>query len=149
VKKFILQFDAMETSNSVEAPSETIPLPDEESVDLVQKNKRKKKEPVDVGPVRRSVRIAKNLGGYKDQASADAVGFIPVSEGTEAVFEQSADLLITNLAPHFEAVAYDADAPPPPHLPLETVKAIGTGLCQMPCEAVSDEVLLDGSHDNV
>jgi hypothetical protein len=118
VKKFILQFDAMETSNSVEAPSETIPLPDEESVDLVQKNKRKKKEPVDVGPVRRSVRIAKNLGGYKDQASADAVGFIPVSEGTEAVFEQSADLLITNLAPRFEVVARYSYAPTPPHLPL-------------------------------
>jgi hypothetical protein len=95
------------------------------------------------------VRIAKNLGGYKDQASTDAAGFIPVSEGTQVVSDQSADHLITNLAPHFEAVAYDADAPPPPHLPLETVKAIGTGLCQMPREAVSDEVLLDGSNDNV
>jgi hypothetical protein len=92
------------------------------------------------------VRIAKNLGGYKDQASADAAGYIPVSEGTQ---EQPADLLITNLAPQFEAVACDADAPLPPHLPLETVQAIGTGLCQMPRDAVSDEVLLDGSNDNV
>jgi hypothetical protein len=72
VKKYILQFDALETISSVAAPTEIIPLPDAESAKAVQKNKRKKKEPVDVGPVRRSVRIAKNLGGYKDIESANA-----------------------------------------------------------------------------
>ncbi|KAK1643668.1 hypothetical protein QYE76_061473 [Lolium multiflorum] len=142
VKKYILQFDAVENITHVAAPSEIIPLPDAESAKVVQKNKRKKKEPVEVGPVRRSTRIAKNLGGYKDIESANAAGFIPVSEGTGAESEQSEDFLITNLAPRFEAVAHDADAPPPPHLPIETVRAIGTGLCKMPREAVSDEALL-------
>jgi hypothetical protein len=142
VKKYILQFDAVENITHVAAPSEIIPLPDAESAKVVQKNKRKKKEPVEVGPVRRSIRIAKNLGGYKDIESANAAGFIPVSEGTGVESEQSEDFLITNLAPCFEAVAHDADAPPPPHLPIETVRAIGTGLCKMPREAVSDEALL-------
>jgi hypothetical protein len=104
LRKYIPQFDVVETSSSVIAPTEIIPLPYEESVKVIQKNKMNKKELVEVGLVRRSVRIAKTLGGYKDVASANAAGFIPVSDDTCIETENSEDLLITNLAPRFDVL---------------------------------------------
>jgi hypothetical protein len=98
------------------------------------KSKRKKKTVTEVSLVRRSERIAKLNGGYRDAASAATAGFIPLTEQDEAEVEELEDetLIPLDLAPKFEAVAMDHDAPPPPHLPLKTVQAIGTGLCQMP-----------------
>jgi hypothetical protein len=150
VKKIILQISTVDKSESLVDLGETAVIPVVDAIENPPKNKRKNKEPMDIGPVRRSVRIAKKLGGYKDVASATAAGYIPLPDDEDFEAEFAVEVLAKDLTPRFDAVAHDVDAPPPPHLPLETVQAIGTGMCQMPREAVSEAVLLyDSSNDSV
>jgi hypothetical protein len=68
--------------------------------------KRKAKAPISVAAVRRSGRIEKLKGGFKDGKS-------------------SAGASTTN----FSAAIIDSVAPPPPHLPKNTLQALGTGPC--------------------
>jgi hypothetical protein len=159
VKKcFLLVNTDAPAANQSSHPREVVELSDDDEVLEITKpadfpkSKRKKKTITEVSLVRRSERIAKLNGGYRDVASAAAAGFIPLSEHDEAQAEELEDetLIPLDLAPKFEAVAMDHDAPPPPHLPLKTVQAIGTGLCQMPSQMVSDEALMyDSSNDSV
>jgi hypothetical protein len=157
IKKCFLQVNTVAPAASQSSqPRDIVELSDDDVMEITKpadfpKNKRKKKAVSEISLVRRSERIAKLNGGYRDVASATAAGFIPLSEQDEAENEEQEDetLIPLDLAPKFEAVAMDHDAPPPPHLPLKTVQAIGTGLCQMPSQMVSDGALMyDSSNDS-
>jgi hypothetical protein len=157
IKKCFLQVHTVAPAASQSSqPRDIVELSDDDVMEITKpadfpKNKRKKKAVSEISLVRRSERIAKLNGGYRDVASATAAGFIPLSEQDEAENEEQEDetLIPLDLAPKFEAVAMDHDAPPPPHLPLKTVQAIGTGLCQMPSQMVSDGALMyDSSNDS-
>lgn len=109
--------------------------------------KRKKKAAVDAGPLRRSKRLANYLGGFKDAASAFAAGYIPETLVDNAEENQIAPI---NLSAQFDAEVIQSNAPAPPLLPLETIQAIGVGLCKMPHAAVSEAAMnYDSSHDSV
>ncbi|KAM0910337.1 hypothetical protein ACQ4PT_014230 [Festuca glaucescens] len=96
--------------------------------------KKKEKPPVDVSKVRRSGRIAKLNAGYKDGKPDD------VSESESSV----------DLGPVFEAQVLDETAPPPPHLPLTTLQALGTGPCQMhPSDVSEDSLNYDSTNDSI
>ncbi|KAM0930643.1 hypothetical protein ACQ4PT_000838 [Festuca glaucescens] len=96
--------------------------------------KKKEKPPVDVSKVRRSGTIAKLNVGYKDGKPDD------VSESESGV----------DLGPVFEAQVLDETAPPPPHLPLTTLQALGTGPCQMhPSDVSEDSLNYDSTNDSI
>jgi hypothetical protein len=96
--------------------------------------KRKVKPPVDVSKVRRSGRIAMLNAGYKNGKPVE------VSEDETGV----------NLGLVFEAQVIDESAPPPPHLPLTTLQALGTGPCQMhPSDVSEDNLNYDSSNDSI
>jgi hypothetical protein len=96
--------------------------------------KRKEKAPVDVSKVGRSGRIAMLNAGYKNGKPVE------VSEDETGV----------NLGLVFEAQVIDESAPPPPHLPLTTLQALGTGPCQMhPSDVSEDNLNYDSSNDSI
>ena len=50
----------------------------------------------------------------------------------------------------FHAQVLNTEAPPPPHLPLELLQALGTGPCQMHPTDVSEDALdYDSTNDSV
>ncbi|KAM0825908.1 hypothetical protein ACQ4PT_069217 [Festuca glaucescens] len=111
-----------------------VELQDEE---VQPRNVRKKKEkpPVNVSKVGRSGRIAKLNAGYKDGKPEDG----------EPENESGVDP-----GPVFEALVLDDTAPPPPHLPMSTLQALGTGPCQMHPSDVSDDSLnYDSTNDSI
>jgi hypothetical protein len=92
-----------------------------------RKRKTKAKAPLSVAAVRRSGRIEKLKGGYKDGKPSAGVS-----------------------STSFSAAIIDSAAPPPPHLPKDTLQALGTGPCQMHPGDVPDESLdYDSTNDSV
>jgi hypothetical protein len=99
----------------------------EPAIPPVAARKRKAKAPISVAAVRRSGRIEKLKGDFKDGKS-------------------SAGASTTS----FSAAIIDSAAPPPPHLPKDTLQALGTGPCQMHPGDVSDESLdYDSTNDSI
>jgi hypothetical protein len=133
IKKCFLQVNTVDTDVSQPSQSRDIVEISDDVVEEINKlaefpkSKRKKKTITEVSIVRRSERISKHNGGYKDAASCTATSFIPLAEQEEADGDET--MFALDLAPKFEVVAIDHDAPPPPFLPMKTVQAIGTGLC--------------------
>ncbi|KAM0869792.1 hypothetical protein ACQ4PT_040437 [Festuca glaucescens] len=110
----------------------------------IRKRRKKATVPTTVTAVRRSRRIAGVTLGYKYIASAIAAGAVDdaITEPEQETDEAE------DMVNEYEAVAVDASADPPPHLPLETVQAIAVGHCKMHPGDVSEEALLyDSSND--
>ena len=77
-------------------------------------------------------------GGFKDSKSA----------AEAAAMTGKGKSVASDLSPLFEAAVIDENAVPPPHIPVNTLQAIGTSHCKIPLGVVSDEVLnYDSSND--
>lgn len=114
---------------------------------LINNNKRKKKAIIDKSLVIRSDRLAKITMGLKDKASAAAAN-LPSSSQSTAAEKGKKSATTINLGPKFDAMVRDKSAPPPPHLPVHTMQAIGTGPCKMNANDVSFAALnYDNSDD--
>jgi hypothetical protein len=126
-----------------------------------QKKRGKSKAPVDISSVRRSNRIAGIKNGFYDaKSAAEAV----LSEDNMIMDISSADVnavtakkvsairpngeIKINLEAHFEAEVINHKAAPPPHLPIETIQAIGTSHCKLPSAMVTKEILDDEVSDD-
>jgi hypothetical protein len=78
---------------------------------VARKRKLKEKAPNTVDSVRRSSRLAKLKGGFKN-----------------GMPEQTCELDDSDEEENiFHAQVLNTEAPPPPHLPLELLQALGTG----------------------
>jgi hypothetical protein len=100
-----------------------------ESLPATKPRKRKAKAPMSVVSVRRSDRIEKLKVGFRNGGHAES------SQCHNA---------------NYSAVVIDDTAPPPPYLPKDTLKSLGTGPCQMHPGDVSDENLdYDSTNDSI
>ena len=83
---------------------------------------------------RRSSRIAGLAAGFKNPKYAEEASSVAGA--------------ISDLTSQFEASIMDEEEAPPPHLPVETLQAIGTGHCKMPSSMVSEAALNYNSADD-
>jgi hypothetical protein len=152
---------AREVSETTVISEDTAPVLNIPTVPAKKQKKGKNKAPVDVLAVRRSDRIAGIKIGFYDAESAaeakqkeDSSVMHTESEGTSAVNASKGTAIRPNgqikinLAAHFEAEVINNKAAPPPHLPVETIQAIGTSHCKLPSAMVTKEILEEESSDD-
>ena len=97
--------------------------------------------------VRRSDRVALLNAGYKGKAPATPS---TAARDTKLDKNKKKKTAATKLGPMFEAQVIDERAATPPHLPIPTLQAIGTGPCQMHPSDVTEEALnYDSSYDSI
>jgi hypothetical protein len=126
-----------------------------------KQKKGKNKAPVDVLAVRRSERIAGIRIGFYDEKSAaeakqkeDSMNMLDDTAGSSAVCTKKVAAIRPNgeirinLEAHFEAEVINDKVAPPPHLPIETIQAIGTSHCKLPSAMVTKEILEEESSDD-
>ena len=132
--------------NDFVAPS-TVKITEIQDAGQVSTRAKKSKVPTTVAEVRRSDRLAKLNAGFKGKAPINSSD---VSAEPKMGKNKKKKTVAANLGPMFEAQVIDEKADSPPHLPIPTLQAIGTGPCQMHPMDVSEETLnYDSSYDSI
>lgn len=105
---------------------------------------RKPRGPVDAKFQRRISRLGKKMQGYKDRAGSldDEGGSSPVAVEETNPANDDVDQALMPIVP-----VHDGPSVPAPHLPLDTVQAIGTDFLEMQPQAVSAEAPLASDDD--
>ncbi|KAI4991529.1 hypothetical protein ZWY2020_039915 [Hordeum vulgare] len=92
--------------------------------------------------VNRSPRSNKYMG-FKVDLLSDA-------RGHKSLIKPRTSIVISDLAPStIEETASSSSAPPPPPMIIKHVQQVGTGLCGIPPEELTDEILLDKEQDDL